>query len=390
MYVVTGATGNTGKIVAERLLALGQQVRVVVRHAEKAAQLAAQGAEVAIADLNDERALEQALRGAHGLYYISPPDLRAKSFIAERKQLTERIAKLVVRAGVGHVVLLSSIAAHHPSGTGPIVSTHNAEQQLLAAGVASTFVRAAYFVENWAAVLPAAKQDGVLPAFFPADLRIPMVATPDIGEVAAQALLDGPRGVRVIELSGPEDASPNDVARAVGQLLGRSVSVAEAPLDAVVPTFTGFGMSTDFAQLFRELYAGIQSGRVRWEGGSAEAGRGARSGRRTVRQILFARGRDRGALGHPRTPGDQVGRRVFECSARKALARGRVELDIGDAEFLREVRALLEHFAENLRHALCLHAQFGDAGEIALGFGLVQFAEQALSAERRRNQRGLE
>jgi uncharacterized protein YbjT (DUF2867 family) len=277
MYVVTAATGNTGKIVAERLLAQGKQVRVVVRHADKAAQLAAQGAEVAVADLNDERALEQALRGAQGLYYVSPPDLTAKSFIAERKQLTERIAKLVVRAGVRHVVLLSSIASQHPSGTGPIVTTHNAEQQLRAAGVASTFVRAAYFVENWAPVLPVAKQDGVLPAFFPADLRIPMVATPDIGEVAARALLEGPRGVRVIELSGPEDASPNDVARVVGQLLGRSVSVAEAPLDAVVPTFTGFGMSTDIAQLFRELYAAIQSGRMQWEGGSAEAVRGKTS-----------------------------------------------------------------------------------------------------------------
>jgi uncharacterized protein YbjT (DUF2867 family) len=277
MYVITGATGNTGKIVAERLLAQGKQVRVVVRHAEKAARLAAQGAEVAIADLSDERALEQVLRGAQGLYYISPPDLTAKSFIAERKQLTERVAKLIARAGVGHVVLLSSIGAQHPSGTGPIVTTHNAEQQLLAAGIPATFVRAAYFVENWAPLLPVAKQDGVLPAFFPADLRIPMVATPDIGEVAAQALLEGPRGVRVIELSGPQDASPNDVARAVSQLLGRSVSVAEAPLDAVVPTFTGFGMSSDVAQLFRELYAGIRSGHIRWEGGRAAAVRGKTS-----------------------------------------------------------------------------------------------------------------
>jgi hypothetical protein len=63
----------------------------------------------------------------------------------------------------------------------------------------------------------------------------------------------------------------------VSQLLGRSVRVAETPLDAVVPTFTGFGMSTDIAQLFRELYAGIQSGRMQWEGGSAEAVRGKTS-----------------------------------------------------------------------------------------------------------------
>jgi uncharacterized protein YbjT (DUF2867 family) len=277
MYVVTGATGNTGHVVAERLLAQGKPVRVVVRSAQKAAALAKLGAEVAIADLSDERALGEALRGATGLYYLSPPDTVSNAFIAERKQLTERISRVIARAEVPHVVLLSSIASQSSSGTGPILSTHNAEQQLRAIGVPSTFVRAGYFAENWAAVLPVAKRDGVLPSFFPADQRIPMTATHDIGEVAAQALIDGPRGVRVIELSGPEDVSPNDVARAVGELLGRSVRVAEAPLDAIVPTFTSFGMSENFAGLFRELYACIRSDRFVWEGGSAEAVRGKTS-----------------------------------------------------------------------------------------------------------------
>jgi uncharacterized protein YbjT (DUF2867 family) len=274
MYVVTGATGNTGRIVVQRLLAQGKQVRVVVRSAEKAAALAKQGAEVAVADLNDEAALGRALRGAEGLYLISPPDVAAKSFIAERKQLTQRIANVIAQSGVGHTVFLSSIASQYPAGTGPIMTTHHAEQQLRAAGVAATFVRAAYFVENWGAVVPAAKNDGVLPAFFPAGLRIPMVATPDIGEVAAQALLEGPRGVRIIELAGPEDASPNDVARVLGQSLGREIRVIEAPLDAVVPTFTSFGMSANIAELFRELYACIASGRMTWEGGEAEGVRG--------------------------------------------------------------------------------------------------------------------
>jgi uncharacterized protein YbjT (DUF2867 family) len=286
MYVVTGATGNTGSVVAQRLLEHGKKVRVVVRSAEKAAAFAKQGAEVAVADLNDGRALAQALRGAEGLYYVSPPDLGAKSFIAERKLLTQRIADSIAHSGVGHTVLLSSIASQYASGTGPILTTHNAEQQLRAAGVPATFVRAGYFMENWAAVLPAAKNDGVLPAFFPADLRIPMTATLDIGEVAAQALLDGPRGVRVIELAGPEDSSPNDVARVLSQLFGRRVAVVEAPLDAVVPTFTGFGMSPNIAELFRELYAGIASGRMVWEGGSAEAVRGKVTLTRALEPLL--------------------------------------------------------------------------------------------------------
>lgn len=276
MYVITGATGNTGSVVAEQLLAVGKPVRIIVRSADKGAALAKKGAEVAVADLNDERAYADAIRGAKGLYLLSPPDVTTNAFIAERKALTERLAGVVAAAKVEHVVLLSSIAAQLPSGTGPIVSVHNAEQQLRATGVPATFIRAAYFVENWAAVLPVAKKDGVLPSFFPANQRMPMTTTRDIGIIAAQALLDGPRGVRIIELTS-EDASATDVARAVGEVLGRTIRVAEAPLDAVVPTFTSFGMSANAAGLYRELYESALGGHLVWEGGKAEAVRGKTS-----------------------------------------------------------------------------------------------------------------
>ena len=89
-----------------------------------------------------------------------------------------------------------------------------------------------------------------------------MVSTVDIGKAVARALLDGPRGVRVIELSGPSDVSPNDVAAAFSRILGKPVHVAEAPLDAVVSTFTSVGMSENIAGLFRSMYESIASGKV--------------------------------------------------------------------------------------------------------------------------------
>jgi uncharacterized protein YbjT (DUF2867 family) len=266
MYVITGATGNTGKIVAQQLLAAGKPVRVIVRDAAKASALAKQGAEVVVAELKDQQALEQAFRGAKGVYLVSPPDLRAQSFIAERKQLTQQIVDTLVRAKVEHVVFLSSIGSEQTSGTGPIVTTHNAEKQLRASGLNATFVRAAYFVENWASVLPVAKQDGVLPVFFPVDTKIAMVSTQDIGDTAARALLDGPRGTRIIELAGPKELSATDVAASVSELLGREVKPIQAPIEGVVPTFTGFGMSEDIARLFQELYSCITANRFRWEG----------------------------------------------------------------------------------------------------------------------------
>jgi uncharacterized protein YbjT (DUF2867 family) len=285
MFVITGATGNTGKVAAKRLLEQGQKVRVVVRDAAKAEGLKALGAEVVTADLNDRAQAERAFAGASGVYLLSPPDLQSKDLIAERTPWLEALAGAAKAAGVGHVVFLSSIGAQHAEGNGPIRLLHLAEKLFSASGLPVTFVRAAYFVENWGAVLGAAKQDGVLPSFLPADAALPMVATADIGATVAQALVDGPRGRRVIELSST-DASPNDVAKAVSALLGRDVKVVNPPLDAVVPTFTSFGVSEAVAKLFREMYEGIASGHVSWEGRGAEAVRGKQTLQDTLRGLL--------------------------------------------------------------------------------------------------------
>jgi len=257
-----------------------------VRNVEKASDLAALGAEVVALDLADGASLERALAGAEGLYLLSPPDLTSHSFLAERSKLLGAVAAIVKRAAVPHVVFLSSVGGHRESGTGIIQTVHAGEVALRAAGVSSTFLRAAYFVENWASVLPVAKKDGVLPSFIPGDLKLPMVSTVDIGSLAAEALLDGPRGERALELSGPQDLTPNDVAALVSKLVGRPIQLLQPPLDAVVPTFTSFGISADVAALFRAMYEGIAAGRVSFEGGKAEARRGSTSVEETLRQLV--------------------------------------------------------------------------------------------------------
>jgi uncharacterized protein YbjT (DUF2867 family) len=113
-----------------------------------------------------------------------------------------------------------------------------------------------------------------------------MVSTVDIGNLAAQAMLEGPHGERVLELSGPQDLTPNDVAAVVSKIVGRPIQLVEPPLDAVVPTFTSFGMSADVAALFQAMYEGLASGRISFEGGKAEARRGSTSIEQTLRQLV--------------------------------------------------------------------------------------------------------
>jgi uncharacterized protein YbjT (DUF2867 family) len=203
MYVIAGVSGNTGSVVATTLLAAGKTIRVIVRDAAKAEPWRARGAEVAIADIDDQAALTRALTGATGAYLLLPPPGWTQTGIAaDRKAKTQSLLGAVRAAKPGHVVLLSSVGAELPDGTGPIKYIHAVEQGLRDAGVPATFLRAASFMENWGAMLQGAIAGGAL-YFGAADgLRYGQVATEDIGKTAAQLLLEGPRGVRVVELTG--------------------------------------------------------------------------------------------------------------------------------------------------------------------------------------------
>ncbi len=263
MYVITGATGNTGKVAAESLLARGKKVRVVVRDASKAAALAAKGAEVAVADLRDEKALTKALEGAEGTYLLVPPSMSEKSFRAYQDATSASLAASVRASKVPHVVLLSSIGAELSSGNGPIAGLHVTERLLGDVTTAkSTFIRAGYFMENLGGSLGALEQ-GILPSFVPGDLPIEMIATRDIGELAATLLAEGPKA-GVVNLGGAP-VTMRDVAAILTKLVGKPIQVAEAPLDAVVPTLTGFGMPEDLASLYREMLGAFGAGHVTWE-----------------------------------------------------------------------------------------------------------------------------
>ncbi|WP_437683468.1 NmrA family NAD(P)-binding protein [Sorangium sp. So ce131] len=266
MFAVAGVTGNTGSVVARELLAAGQEVRVIVRDAAKAEAWRARGADVAVARLDDAAAVARALHGAKGAYLLSPTPVTSSDPLGESRAQVDAMARAIAESAVPHVVFLSSIAAHHPERTGPILTTHYAEERLSAAARDVTFIRPAYFLENWRSVFASVKGDGVLPSFLQPGRAFPMVATEDIGRVAAERLLAGPAGRQVIELAGPEDYTPEAIARALGKVLvGREARVAPLPLEQVAPVLSLFGVSAPMAALYREMYTSLHTGHVDFE-----------------------------------------------------------------------------------------------------------------------------
>jgi uncharacterized protein YbjT (DUF2867 family) len=280
MYAVAGVTGHTGAVAAEELIRRGKKVRVIVRSEEKGAQWKAKGAEVAVASVDDAESLTRALTDVDGAYLISPTDPASTDLVERGRIVGDAFAKAIRASGVRNVVFLSSIGAQLEEGTGPIRSLHQIEQRLIPLGINLTLLRPTYFIENWGASLGSVK-DGVFPTFLPANMRFPQIATRDIGMAAAEALEQPAEGVRIIELAGPAEYTPAEIAATVGEILGRDVNVAEGPLDAVVPTFTSFGMTSHVAELFREMYDGFISGKIEWDG------KGERQrGRVTPREVL--------------------------------------------------------------------------------------------------------
>ena len=266
MFVVAGVTGHTGKVVAETLLAQSLPVRVIVRDAKKGEAWRARGAEVAIADLKDAKALTQALRGAGSAYLLSPPALDVTDFGKHARELAAALKEAIVESGVKHVVFLSSIAAQLPSGTGPIVTVRIVEQALTGLKAHVTFLRAGYFMENLLANLHPMREQGVLPAMFDAQRKVEMVATADIGAVAAELLRAGAAAPKVVELSGPTASTLAEVARAFSSALKKPINLAPVPSAAQVHVLMGVGLNETWARGYTEIYAAIDGNRLIFEG----------------------------------------------------------------------------------------------------------------------------
>lgn len=264
-YVVAGVTGHTGSVVAQTLLDSGRKVRVLTRDPHKAERWKKRGAHVGQVDLSSAHDLAAALRGTEAAYLLLPPFPPPTVGVRGRaKRILDAMVQAIGGTDLKHVVFLSSQGAQHADGTGPVLLLHDAEQELKMLKTPVTFLRATWFMENWAPALPDAKE-GLLNTFLPADLKWGHVAAHDVGQTAARLLLEHPKHHRVIELAGPEEVGPADVARVLSKLLEMEVEPIVEPLDQVAEAFTHMGFSPEHAAMYQHLYEAIGSGLLRWE-----------------------------------------------------------------------------------------------------------------------------
>jgi uncharacterized protein YbjT (DUF2867 family) len=259
MYVILGASGNTGSIIANSLLLKGEKVRVMGRDAGRLERFVRQGAEAVTANVSDAAALTKAFSGADAAYLMLPPATSRE----DQERQSDAIAKAVKESGLRYAVHLSSYGAQVPEGTGPVAGLHSSEEKLNAInGLNALHLRAAYFMENNLAAIGMIHGIGIFGNALLPDVKLPMIATRDVGDYAAQRLLHLDfSGKQTRELLGERDLSMTEATAVIGHGISKpDLEYKQFPYDQVEQALTQMGVPPKGAALYIEMYKAINAG----------------------------------------------------------------------------------------------------------------------------------
>ncbi|EDT05104.1 NmrA family NAD(P)-binding protein [Burkholderia ambifaria] len=272
MYAITGITGQVGGALARELLAAGQPVRAVVRDAARAESWAERGCEIATAFMEDASSLAAAFEGATGVFILPPSEFDPAPGFPEARKVIEAVSAALLKARPEKVVCLSTIGAQADE-INLLTQRTLMEQALREMPMPVTFLRPGWFMENAAWDVASARDDGVIASYLqPLDKPVPMVATADVGRVAAELLQQTWCGVRVVELEGPRLVSPNDLALAFARVLGAQVRAEVVDRRTWEALFHGQGMKHPLPRM--RMLDGFNEGWINFESNPDEIVRG--------------------------------------------------------------------------------------------------------------------
>jgi uncharacterized protein YbjT (DUF2867 family) len=229
-------------------------VTVVTRDAKKARSHERQGAKVAVVDVLDVAALRRVYAQGRRLFMLNPPAAPDTDIDAVERTSAQALLAALDGSGLEKIVVASTYGAQPGDHVADLSVLYELELGLATQPIPAAILRSAYYLSNWDYALETARDQGVVPSFFPADFKLPMVAPHDIGEVAARLMTEPPqRGLFYVE--GPEAYSPTDVAEAFAEVLKRPVEVDVVPREQWIQTFGTMGFSPSAAQSYANMTA---------------------------------------------------------------------------------------------------------------------------------------
>lgn len=263
MIVITGATGNTGSVAAEALLAKGEKVRVIGRDASKLERFTAKGAQPFVANVENADEVARAFEGAEAAYLVIPAALHHDDFRDYQERISDAYASAAEKSGLKFAVVLSSIGAQNSENVGPIVGLHHMEGKLNGISSLDTLhLRPTHFMENLLMSIDGIRMMNALPGFAPADVPSAMIATRDIGNYAASRLAARDFSEHSTqELLGPRDVTMRDCASIIGHAIGKpNLAYVQMPLMLLESALGSMGLPKSSVALVIEMWKSANEG----------------------------------------------------------------------------------------------------------------------------------
>ncbi|MBL1219419.1 NAD(P)H-binding protein [Chryseobacterium sp. L7] len=261
--IVTGSLGNTGKPLAQQLIAEGHDITVISSSEAKKGEIESLGAKAAIGSITDVHFLVKTFEGADAVFAMTPPIMGESNIVENTVNAGKNYAEALEKASVKRVVMLSSVGADSPVENGPIKGLHHIEKlynELENTSV--TFLRAGYFFTNFFNDVPLIKNAGILGGNYPDNANIPVVHPTDIAKAAAEELVKNTSGKNIRYIVS--DSRPSaDFAKVLGSAIGNSELpwvefTDEQSLDGMVQA----GLPKEMAELYVEMGRGMRTGVV--------------------------------------------------------------------------------------------------------------------------------
>ncbi|MCK7560085.1 NmrA family NAD(P)-binding protein [Chitinophaga sedimenti] len=261
--IVTGSLGNIGLPLTQKLVAAGHDVTVVSSQSSKSDAITALGATPAIGSVSDAAFLQTLFTGADAVWAMTPPNMGGSNVVDNTVNAGKAYATAIAASGVKRVVMLSSIGADLPAGTGPIKAIHQIENIYRELeGVNVTFLRAGYFYINFYNDVPLIQHANIIGGNFPADVLMPLVHPEDIATAAAAALQQPGNG-KDVQYIVSDVRTPADVARVFGAAIGKpGLPWVEFTDAQAFEGMTGAGVPKEIAELYTEMGAAFHGDRL--------------------------------------------------------------------------------------------------------------------------------
>lgn len=264
--VLTGSLGHISKPLTQILVQKGHSVTVISSKPERQKDIEALGAKIAVGIMEDVEFLTKTFTGADIVYLMEA--LGAGSFFdpnfdyrAAINKIANNYKQAVEDSGVKRVVHLSSIGAHTDKGNGMLAFHYNVENILkqLPDDVAIKFMRPVGFYINMFAFIPTIKSQDAIVQNYGGDEKEPWVSPLDIAAVIAEEM-EKPFNGREIRYIASDEVSPNEVARTLGEAIGKpDLEWKIIPDEQMLNGMKAAGMNPEVAKGLVEMNAGRRS-----------------------------------------------------------------------------------------------------------------------------------